>query len=266
MNQILCKEARKAVTVVMALLFIAGCAHNPHFEVMNFSTVSEVPADEVLPVSYTVSISLDYPVVKGDTTHVATAYRHAIVENAFGWQFDTLDVEAAGEVYANSLKGDFNALASEMKSAGMYEGGDDDSAAWFDNVTGYFAGSRKGYSSYVLDFSGYAGGAHPESGTVGLVFDLRKGVQVTLDDLFKPDSEDLLGSLISRHAEECLPEGGMEALYGTDIMPTGNFVITGRSITFIYNPYEIAPYFLGVIQISVPLKECKAAGILAVEL
>lgn len=250
------------MAIVVLLLAVAGCAHNPYFTVMNFSTESQVPADESLPVSYNVAVSLDYPIVKGDTTHVATAYRHAIVAAALGWQFDTLDVPTAAQIYADSLAGDFSVLADEMKSAGMYEGGDE-GAEWFDTVTGYFAGSRKGFSSYVIDYSSYSGGAHPESASIGLVFDLRNGVQVTLDDLFEPGSDELLGSLISLHAEECLPEGGVEALFSDAIMPTGNFVITGRSITFIYNPYEIGPHSLGVVQISVPLKECREAGILA---
>lgn len=267
MNQILCKEARKALAVVIFLLALAGCAHNPHFDVMNFSTQAEVPADEQLPVSYSVSVSLDYPIVKGDTTHVVTAYRHAIVSNAFGWQFDTIDVSRAAQVYVDSLAGDFSALSSSMKAAGMYDDGQNEEVAgWFDTVNGYFAGSGRQYSSYVIEYAGYSGGAHAETATTGLVFDLVQGCQVTLDDIFKPDFDDILGSLISLHAAECLPEGAEEALFSTSIMPTGNFVITGKSITFIYNPYEIGPYSLGTVQISVPLKECREAGILAVKL
>lgn len=267
MKQILCKEARQTLAVLILLLCVAGCVRTPHFEVLNSSSESLVPADSELPVSYRTQVSLDYPLAKGDTSHVVTSMRRAIVANALGWQFDTVDVDTAVKIYVDSLAKDFRALASEMSSAGMYEGGrEEEVAEWFDTITGYYAGSKGHYSSYVIEVSGYSGGAHPESGVIGLVFNLLDGSQLTLDDLFVPGFDEVLGELITSHVAESLPEGGEEALFTTSIMPTGNFVLTGRSITFIYNPYEIGPYSLGPVHISVPVKECASAGILAVKL
>ena len=264
MNEILCREARQTLVVMLLMLLAAGCVRNPSFKVMNCSREQSVEASAELPVSFSASVSLDYPMVLGDTTHVATAFRHAIVESAFGWDYDTLDVETASRVYVESLVEDFRDLSADMKSAGMYgDGTDSEVAEWFDTVTGYFAGSSRRFSSYMLEYSSYSGGAHPELAAEGIVFDLHEGVRVSLDDIFKPGFDEILGSLISLHAPECMPEGAAEALFSPSITPTGNFVLTGRSITFIYNPYEIGPYTLGVIQISVPLRECREAGILA---
>lgn len=267
MNDILCKDARKVLAVMIVLLAVAGCVRNPHFDVLNCSSDSEVPSSGAMPISYRTEVSLDYPVARGDTSHVVTSMRRTIVSAALGWQFDTIDVEKAVNVFVDSLASDFSSLSSSMSSVGMYDGSSEEEVAeWFDTVTGYFAGSRRHYSSYVIEYSGYSGGAHPESGVTGLVFDLLTGNQVTLDDLFVPGSDEVLGALISKHVRECLPEGGEEALFSSNILPTGNFVLTGGSITFIYNPYEIGPYSLGTVHIAVPVKECGAAGILAVKL
>lgn len=267
MNDILCGDARKALAAMIVLLCVAGCVRNPHFEVLNSTAESVVAAKGELPVSYRAEVSLAYPMAKGDTSHVITSVRKAIVENALGWQFDTLDVDLAVKYFVDSLASDFRALSSNMAEAGMYDGSNDEELSeWFDTMNGYFVGSRKHYSSYILEYSGYSGGAHPESGVTGLVFDLLDGSQITLDDLFVPDFDETLGSLISAHLPESLPEGGVEALFSDSVMPTGNFVLTGKSITFIYNPYEIGPYSLGAIHVSVPVKECIAAGILAADI
>lgn len=267
MNDILSREARQALTVLIILMCAAGCARNPHFDVLNSYAESSVPAKAGLPVSYRTEVSLDYPMAKGDTSHVVTSMRTTIVASALGWQFDTVDVERAVQVYVDSLSGDFSSLSLNMENAGMYDDSQDGEVSeWYDTVTGYFAGSKKHYSSYVIEYSSYSGGAHPESGVIGLVFDLLSGAQVTLDDLFVPGFDETLGDLISRHAAESLPDGAAEALFSPSIMPTGNFVLTGKTITFIYNPYEIGPYSLGPVHIQVPVKECATAGILAMDI
>ena len=267
MNEILNREARFAFRVLVLLIIAAGCTRTPYFKVMNCSVESSVPAGTSLPVSYLASVSLDFPVVKGDTSHVVTSIRHAIVANALGWQFDTIDVAKASRVFVDSLASDFSVLAGEMAGAGLYEGSDDvETMEWTETRNGYFAGSRSHYSSYVIDYYNYSGGAGPDVFTTGLVFDLITGAQMTLDDIFLPEFDDILGSLIRLHAGECLPEGEVQSDLVHDIMPTGNFVITGNSITFIYNPYEITENWQDVIHISVPLRECRKAGILAVKL
>ena len=264
MNEILCKEARLTLVVMLLMLLAAGCARNPYFKVMNASEKLYVEAGDDSPVPYSVNVSMDYPMVKGDTTHVATAIRYSIVDHMFGWEYDTLDAGTATKMFAQSLLDDFKSLSADMKTAGMYsDGSGTEQSEWYENLTGYFAGSWKHFSSYVVEYSGYSGGTRPDMFTNGLVFDLNSGAEVTLDDLFKPGFDEVMGDLIRLHAEECLPAGAMEVLFEPSIVPTGNFVLTGKSITFIYNPYEIAPYGLGILQISVPLRECRKAGILA---
>ena len=99
-----------------------------------------------------------------------------------------------------------------------------------------------------------------------LVFDVRDGSTVTLDDLFLPDFNDILTAVLNSHVAESLSEEDMEDLFEDTISPTGNYILTSDSITFIYNPYEIGPHSIGTPSISIPIKELKKAGILAQKL
>ena len=43
-----------------------------------------------------------------------------------------------------------------------------------------------------------------------------------------------------------------EGIYVSDLTPNDNFAIGARGLTYCYNPYEIAPYAMGIIEIFIP--------------
>ena len=47
----------------------------------------------------------------------------------------------------------------------------------------------------------------------------------------------------------------MEMLFIQEVEPNDNFYITEDGVTFIYNHYEIAPYAMGIIKITIPWNE-----------
>ena len=40
-----------------------------------------------------------------------------------------------------------------------------------------------------------------------------------------------------------------------DMFPTENFIIGEETLTFIYNPYEIAPYNMGMTELIIPYSD-----------
>jgi hypothetical protein len=40
-----------------------------------------------------------------------------------------------------------------------------------------------------------------------------------------------------------------------DIFPSENFILNDETITFVYNPYEIAPYAVGSIELIITYSE-----------
>ena len=65
--------------------------------------------------------------------------------------------------------------------------------------TGTYGKKMTGYK--VTDYS-YTGGAHGMNSETCLVFNMKTGDRVSLDDIFRDDSRDILTSLLTRHAKD----------------------------------------------------------------
>lgn len=100
----------------------------------------------------------------------------------------------------------------------------------------------------------FTGGAHGFSSTELRVLDLKNGVRIKLSDIFQANYKTLLSKIIEQKVRayfkiadnESLEEGGMLV---SNIEPTENFYLTDKGIGFIYNPYEIAAYSYGTVEI-----------------
>lgn len=105
----------------------------------------------------------------------------------------------------------------------------------------------------------YTGGAHGLGTTLLTVFDLKENRALTLNDLFKPGYKARLQKVLEDELREefQLPPGaplnGRDGiLFDKHLAITKNFYLTGEGIGFIYNPYEVAPYVVGQIDLFVP--------------
>jgi hypothetical protein len=135
----------------------------------------------------------------------------------------------------------------------IYEGGH--SFNWEMTGSSYVNMNRCGMLVYRADNYAFTGGAHGLGISRFLVFDTEALKKLELQDIFIEGYEEALSKLIEssfRHDHflepgQPLTEAG---LFEEHIAPTGNFFITENSIGFFYNPYEIAPYAMGGITIS----------------
>ena len=262
------KKRSHILLAAALLLFVAtNCERGPRMDVLQYSAEQETASVAGCPLTHKLDISLEYPVIKGDRELSATTIRQAIFEAAFGESYDTLNVEEAATRYAADLAAEFKELSAAMWRGWRKAGIDTPEVTeWSDSIEGYFAGQNGPYRSYIVNIVDFTGGAHNNSSTQAFVFDTRDGSRVTLDDLFVPDFDSPLAEIIARHIGDDMSEEDIDDLFQQDVQPTGNYILTSDSITFIYNPYEIGPGSLGTPSISVPIKECKKAGILAKKL
>lgn len=105
----------------------------------------------------------------------------------------------------------------------------------------------------TLSFSNYQylGGAHGMYGETYLVIDTKNGKEIKLNDIFDKQS---IATLEKRMLKKAYAYTGFEnavslqdAGYLVDkIEVTDNFSLTAKGITFVYQPYEIAPYAAGM--------------------
>ena len=252
------------VAAGLLLVLATNCVRTPRMEILSYTAEQETASVAGCPLTHKLDISLEYPMVKGDKEMAATLIRRSIFETAFGQTYDTLNVQEAATRYADDLAAEFKELSAAMWRGWQKAGIADPAAAqWSDSIEGYFAGQNGPYRSYIVNLTDFTGGAHSNSTTRALVFDVTDGSPVTLDDLFVPDFNDVLTEILNRHVAESLSEEDIEDLFEPTVSPTGNYILTSDSITFIYNPYEIGPYSIGTPSVSVPIKELKKAGILA---
>ena len=112
--------------------------------------------------------------------------------------------------------------------------------------------------SYAMDVYEYTGGAHGNRYLLIQNYDLQTGDAVSeqdlfIDDYYEPLKSLLLEALIAQTDEAETKKDLRRLGYSVDdVVPNENFYVTAEGITYVYNPYEIAPYAMGCIQISLP--------------
>ena len=115
-----------------------------------------------------------------------------------------------------------------------------------------------GFLSYSLSKYSYTGGAHGMSICLVKNYSLATGQSVHEEDLFIDDYfEPLCGMLVEaliHQIENADTERELRKLgYSVeDIVPNDNFFVSEEGITYVYMPYEIAPYALGRTDIFLP--------------
>ena len=160
----------------------------------------------------------------------------------------------AQEQLFDELRDEYNNLSESEIPPGMM--------GCYCDIKGKSVSGYKGYISYIMTREEYRGGAHPSTENTVVCFDPATGAEVTLNDIFKDGYEEPLLEMLNRKlmADEGVStiEGLREKGYfGEDMFITNNFILGNDSMTFLYNRYEIAPYAMGDILISLDYETLK---------
>lgn len=115
--------------------------------------------------------------------------------------------------------------------------------------------------SYAVKYSDYTGGAHGSYRILYYNIDLNDLVTISEEDLFVPDyykplTEIILRLLMKKYgvtSPDSLISKGFFNL--DDIAPNNNFWMNDHGLHYTYNQYEIAPYVIGAIDVSIPYAE-----------
>ncbi|MBA3647566.1 MAG: DUF3298 and DUF4163 domain-containing protein [Chitinophagales bacterium] len=103
----------------------------------------------------------------------------------------------------------------------------------------------------------YTGGAHGNSSFVNLVFNLHTGYPLKLDDILKPSEINQISQLENGQLRKDYNIQAGHALTDAGFLidkveSNNNFFITKSGLGFTYNPYEIAPYVFGSVNVIIP--------------
>lgn len=235
-----------------AFLLFAGCACELSFKTFRLDDSVRL---EGMDATCEVSCSFDY-LTGGVSRDVAERINagivagHILFEEAGGLS----DVPAACRRWVEEQLGGFDVPEGEF----------DEDNSWMYQ----FRYSREGrfttvcksrhLQSYSVSYSDYSGGVHEMYGTDADVFDLTTGEAVAEPDLFAPGYEDGVAALLAKAFEAYLAQEELEEdmFFGLP-RPNGNFTVSEEGVTWIYNPYEIAPYATGATELTVRWSDLK---------
>ena len=141
---------------------------------------------------------------------------------------------------------------------------DPEKRSWYEyhyNITGEAHEGREGITVYTATIDYYEGGAHGINQRLVMNFDNETGKLLTLSDVFIPGYEQALNDLLQKALIEKVDAKDIDDLhakgylYSMDMFAPENFVMGEDNITFIYNPYEIAPYAMGLVELTISNSE-----------
>lgn len=193
---------------------------------------------------------------KRRTEQALKEIRETIKTAVLGKNYTVLNFEDGFKVFSDSLINDYKKQNADIISHFGTE--KIASLNWEYQTTGKFTGSRGRYTTYTVDKYSYTGGAHGMPWTTNYVFDLRDGHIVDESEIFTDDYKPLLSELLTAHARDNAENPENMTLFVSEVEPNGNFEVSEDGITYIYNPYDIAPYSEGIISITIPWKELKS--------
>ncbi len=121
--------------------------------------------------------------------------------------------------------------------------------------------NEKNILSLAVSNYDFEGGAHGSHGTSLVSYNLTEKKVITLNDIFASDYKPILNKALEtslRKKFKLAPKDSLSnILFDNKIEATDNFCITQKGILFMYNPYEIASYAAGEIDLYIPFAEIK---------
>ena len=133
---------------------------------------------------------------------------------------------------------------------------------YFNNVIASVADLNEEMVTYKVTSAVYTGGAHPMTGVFPFTYDLAEGRVLTVDDILTPEGREAIVPVIVRALarQSDVPVEGLRraGFFVSQLDYPGDPYICNNVLYFHYNPYEIAPYSSGMIDVAVYPYEIEA--------
>ena len=203
--------------------------------------------------SVNVDILFQYPT--NDTTLLTT-----ISKAFFGDAYATMSPKAAIEQYLREVRSEY-LFGADSLGFSSKELADMKSELSLSNRITYSDDHIITIQKDLYTYS--AGAAHGLHGVGNYSLDRKSKDVISEGDLFidgygpelnKVLQRALIKSLGRKNAQEVEKEDG---IYVADLSSNDNFRLDAKGMTYTYNPYEIAPYAMGVIEFFIPYEEVR---------
>ena len=172
-----------------------------------------------------------------------------------------VSVESACEQFAESYVQNYQNTLTPLYNQ---DRNDSTKRAWYDYhyiITTETHTGNENTIVYIATIDYYEGAAHGINEQIVMNFDKETGRHLTLSDVFATGYEQQLTAVLLKALKEKTGSEDLAALKekgylnAMDMFPTENFILGEETITFIYNPYEIAPYNMGSTELIIPYND-----------
>ncbi len=238
-----------ALCTAMAL---AGCTDSTLKSIHSHEFRKSFALAEGRTDSLTVEMNVECP-EDGLTGKVTEKIGNQIKRAIYGDNFTVLHVDDGFTKFSEDLAKEYRAANLDLLEKFKDMAG----LSWEYILESRFTGTYRHYASYRVSTYSYTGGAHGMPATKAYVFDLKSGESVEESEFFTEDYMPQLSELLTAHAKDGSDNPDKLTLFVSEVEPNGNFEVSAEGITYIYNPYDIAPYSDGTIFITIPWKELK---------
>lgn len=180
--------------------------------------------------------------------------------------YDSLSPKDALNKYLESYTEEYRELGNQYyEDMGNLEGDSQPSWYWYQlHKSNEILFEDANVLSYSVEHADYTGGAHGSLQMLYYIVDLETLTTITEEDIFAPNYHQFLTTKIVDQLmrkyevdtpEKLLNEGFFDI---NDIAPNNNFWINNEGVHYIYNQYEIAPYSMGPIEVTIPHEDIKS--------
>lgn len=260
-------------TCLVSCFLLSGCNGQKQIDNETVKTVKvEEQAhlqDDTTSPSCKITIDYSYLAESGAADSMAQRINRTIQAHILGKEYARMNPEAAVDSFKNAYMNNYRKEVNEFYQEDLKNGtSKDELPTWYNyeyGLTTRFSEGKEGILNFIAETIEYTGGAHPNSWNRWMNFDKKTGKPLTLKDVFmagseKPISDMLLKELITEMATR-LEDSSITSVEGlrnagilnsTDMYVPDNFLLEKEKVSFLYNKYDIAPYAVGTITLSLP--------------
>ena len=259
MNKMIENRLMAGFSLLIACVLLVGCERNA-LQTTSLSSEQVCYLTDAQEDSLTVSIHIEYPTAIGKTDALNNIQRD-LKHRLFGEAYIEMEPQQALDAYVAMLKTEYKINNLPLKEDWEKDNRDFEYAPICCEeqvLTGSVMGEVKGILSYCVERYVYTGGAHGSNFRQFVNYNLQTGEQIDEEQLFAENYQEqltqlLLQYMVEQNDEIALIQDLQEAGYNVDdIHPNDNFYLAEEGITYVFNPYDIAPYALGETEILIP--------------
>ncbi len=249
--------------VAVFLILLAVSCQQQEMETENFTyhTVYPLTADTALgALSFDADVEIP---VKFRDHDILKNVQKQIVAKVFGEIYNSIPLDSILPRYAEVLSMEYK-KSNEPFLQKIIEA-KEPSPIWQNQIQ--VQGAALYLDDKILSYSyeryAYMGGAHGNSSRLLYNFDLSNARLISEQNIFIENYQNSLAQLIKQQIVEDNAEMESTAdlnefhFFEDEIKPNNNFYVNADGIVYVYNPYDIAPYSTGQIEVALTFERLK---------